>query len=146
MDYTVVPGRAPWIVFITTCNCMATHVKQLHVLVVTDMWTCHIYRLSVQWCGKTTIPCLTDFLILIHRMHFFIRVKGSTRKYLRSHVSGYKWFWVTFDNSTDWTNYDPVKDAGLSMTTETADHISLSCHSVESQLSILQCKCWILTP
>ena len=37
LDYTVVPGRAPRIVLITRCDCMATHVKQLHVVVVTDM-------------------------------------------------------------------------------------------------------------
>jgi len=67
LDYTVVPGRASWIVFITKCDCMATHVKQLHVLVVTDMLNCQMYRLSVQWAGKTTIPYITDFLILIHK-------------------------------------------------------------------------------
>ena len=65
MDYTVVPGRLPWIKFLTRCDCMATHVKELHVFVVMDMWHCKAYRSSVHWSGKTPVSYITDFLIFI---------------------------------------------------------------------------------
>lgn len=75
LDSTFLRGTLPWVTFLTRCDCMATHVKQLHVLVVIDTWNCKIYRLSVQWSGKTTPSYITGFFVLIYIRHFFTLVK-----------------------------------------------------------------------